>query len=171
MRRIGELYRIEAELRSLPAEARLIGRQERSASLITDMRAWLAHHRARIAGKSPLGEALARKILGWLCVFLTYGRIEVDNNAVERTIRPIALNHKNALFAGHDAERRTGRSSPRPLRLVSSTALIRGTTQDEQATEVCCRPHTDEAPYRTDTVAVSVGPSNIWKMTPRFSKW
>ena len=26
-----------------------------------------------------------------------------DNNPVERTIRPIALNRKNALFAGHDA--------------------------------------------------------------------
>lgn len=34
---------------------------------------------------------------------LTDGRIEFDNNAVERTIRPIALNRKNALFAGHDA--------------------------------------------------------------------
>jgi transposase len=35
--------------------------------------------------------------------FLTDGRIEIDNNTVERTIRPIALNRKNALFAGHDA--------------------------------------------------------------------
>ena len=34
---------------------------------------------------------------------LTAGRIEVDNNPVERTIRPIALNRKSALFAGHDA--------------------------------------------------------------------
>ena len=25
-----------------------------------------------------------------------------DNNTVERSIRPIALNRKNALFAGHD---------------------------------------------------------------------
>jgi len=35
--------------------------------------------------------------------FLTDGRVEIDNNTVERTIRPIALNRKNALFAGHDA--------------------------------------------------------------------
>ncbi|WP_340252206.1 transposase domain-containing protein, partial [Sulfitobacter pontiacus] len=35
--------------------------------------------------------------------FLDDGRIELDSNAVERTIRPIALNRKNALFAGHDA--------------------------------------------------------------------
>ena len=35
-------------------------------------------------------------------LFLTDGRIELDSNAVERTIRPIALNRTNALFAGHD---------------------------------------------------------------------
>ncbi|MBB6510038.1 hypothetical protein F4695_003422 [Rhizobium soli] len=34
---------------------------------------------------------------------LTNGGIEIYNNSVERTIRPIALNRKNALFAGHDA--------------------------------------------------------------------
>jgi transposase len=27
----------------------------------------------------------------------------MDSNAVERTIRPIALQRKNTLFAGHDA--------------------------------------------------------------------
>jgi len=38
-----------------------------------------------------------------LILFLTDGRIEMDSNAVERTIRPIALQRKNALFAGNDA--------------------------------------------------------------------
>ena len=37
-----------------------------------------------------------------LCLFLEDGRVEIDNNAVERTIRPLALNRKNALFAGSD---------------------------------------------------------------------
>ena len=37
-----------------------------------------------------------------LILFLTDGRIEIDNNTVERTIRPIALSRKNALFAGHE---------------------------------------------------------------------
>lgn len=105
VKRIGELYRIEAELRGLDAEARLAGRQERSTPLIADMRNWLNRHRAGVAGKSPLGEALAYIAKYWdgLSVFLTDGRIEIDNNIVERTIRPIALNRKNALFAGHDA--------------------------------------------------------------------
>lgn len=53
---------------------------------------------------APCREALAYIAKYWgLCIFLTNGRIEIDNNSVERTIRPIALNRKNALFAGHDA--------------------------------------------------------------------
>ena len=106
MKRIGELYRIEAELHGLDADTRLTGRQARSTPLITVMRASLTHHCARVvAGKSPLSEALAYIAKFWdgLCIFLTDGRIEIDNNSVERTIRPIALNRKNALFAGHDA--------------------------------------------------------------------
>ncbi|WP_273727817.1 IS66 family transposase [Brucella gallinifaecis] len=105
VKRIGELYRIEAELRGLDQEARLAGRQEQSAPVIADMQTWLLHHRARIATKSPLGAALAYIAKYWdgLKLFLTEGRIEIDNNTVERTIRPIALNRKNALFAGHDA--------------------------------------------------------------------
>jgi len=58
-----------------------------------------------VATKSPLGEALAYIAKYWdgSKLFLSDGRIEIDNNNVERTIRPIALNRKNALFAGHDA--------------------------------------------------------------------
>jgi transposase len=105
VKRIGELYRIEAELRGLEPEARLVGRLERSAPLIAAMHIWLVYHRARVAAKSPFGEALAyiAKYWGGLKLFLTNGRIEIDNNSVERTIRPIALNRKNSLFAGHDA--------------------------------------------------------------------
>ncbi|MGX0905098.1 hypothetical protein ACSSV8_003692 [Roseovarius sp. MBR-79] len=44
------------------------------------------------------------KILGPpLIVFRDDGRVELDSNSVERAIQPIALNRKNALFAGHDA--------------------------------------------------------------------
>lgn len=104
VKRIGGLYCIETEMRGLDADARLAARQAQSTPLIEDMRAWLGHHRSRVAGKSPLGEALAYVAKYWdgLCVFLTDGRIEIDNNTVERTMRPIALNRKNALFAGHD---------------------------------------------------------------------
>ena len=105
LKQITALYRIEKDIRGLTSEARLAARQDRSAPLIAAFEAWLTTNRARLSAKAPLGEALKYIAKYWdgLCLFLTDGRIEMDSNAVERTIRPIALNRKNALFAGHDA--------------------------------------------------------------------
>lgn len=52
-----------------------------------------------------MGEALAyiAKYRDGLGRFLIDGHLEIDTNNVKRTIRPIALNRENALFAGHDA--------------------------------------------------------------------
>ena len=101
---IRDLYAIEAEIRGSDPEARLSVRQDRSAPILGRLDDWLVHHRTRASAKSPLGEALAyiAKYRDGLGRFLTDGRVEIDNNTVERTIRPIALNRKNALFAGHD---------------------------------------------------------------------
>ena len=54
--------------------------------------------------KSTIAEAIRYGLGRWegLVRFLDDGRIEVDSNVVERTIRPIALTRKNALFAGSD---------------------------------------------------------------------
>lgn len=102
---IRELYAIEADIRGSAPATRLAARQERSAPILARIDAWLSHHRARASAKSPLGEALAyiARYRDGLGRFLTDGRVELDSNTVERTIRPIALNRKNALFAGHDA--------------------------------------------------------------------
>ena len=105
LKQIAALYRIERNIRGQKPEARLATRQARSKPIIDEFETWLATHRARVSAKSPLGEALKYIAKYWdgLTRFLTDGRIEIDSNAVERTIRPIALNRKNALFAGHDA--------------------------------------------------------------------
>ena len=99
------LYAIEADIRGNDPATRLAARQQRSAPILARIDDWLHYHRARASAKSPLGQALAyiAKYREGLGRFLTDGRIELDSNAVERTIRPIALNRKNALFAGHDA--------------------------------------------------------------------
>lgn len=105
LRQIAELYLIEKEARGLPPQERLAVRQDRSLPKIDDFEQWLQLNRGRVSAKSPLGEALKYITKYWdgLILFLSDGRIEMDSNAVERTIRPIALNRKNALFAGHDA--------------------------------------------------------------------
>ncbi|WP_280141891.1 transposase [Pseudovibrio sp. Tun.PSC04-5.I4] len=89
----------------LSGRLRLVARQKHSRALIESFEEWLNNHRAKVSRKSPLGEALSYIAKYWngLIRFLDDGRIELDNNSVERTIRPITLNRKNALFAGHDA--------------------------------------------------------------------
>ena len=104
LRRIAELYVIEAEIRGSTPERRLAERQARSAPLVQAFGDWLKQQRARVSPKSRLGEKLAYIARHWdgLQLFLADGRVEMDSNAVENLARPIALNRKNALFAGHD---------------------------------------------------------------------
>ena len=104
LRRIAELYAIEAGIRGSPPEQRLVERQARSAPLVEAFGEWLKQQRARISPKARLGEKLAYIARHWdgLRLFLADGRVEIDSNAVENLARPIALTRKNALFAGHD---------------------------------------------------------------------
>jgi transposase len=74
-----------------------------------DFEIWLKTQRSRISAKLRLCEKLSyiAKYMGGLKLFLDDGSVEMDSNIVERAIRPIALNRKNALFAGHDEGGRT----------------------------------------------------------------
>lgn len=58
-----------------------------------------------MSAASDLAKAIRYALRHWtgLTVFLEDDRIEMDTNVVERAIRPIALNRKNALFAGNDS--------------------------------------------------------------------
>ena len=104
LRRISQFYDVEEEIRGLPPVERLRVRQEKTKPLMDDFEVWLKTNRARVSGKSRLGEKLSYIAKYWdgLQVFLSDGTVEIDSNTVERKIRPIALNRKNALFAGHD---------------------------------------------------------------------
>jgi transposase len=104
LRRIGELYAIEAEIRGRPAEERRAVRQERSTPLVEALHAWLTLQLGRVSGRSTLAEAIRYALRHWqgLVLFLEDGRLELDTNVIERAIRPIALGRKNALFAGSD---------------------------------------------------------------------
>lgn len=65
---------------------------------------WLEQQLARVSAKASIAEEIRYGLNHWdgLTRFLDDGRIELDTNIVERGIRPIVLNRKNALFAGHD---------------------------------------------------------------------
>jgi transposase len=104
LRRIAEIYKVEADIRGCAPGQRLSARRARTADLVAAFGDWLQEQRLRVSAKSRLGEKLAYIHRHWdgLQTFLHDGRVEIDSNGVENLIRPIALNRKNALFAGHD---------------------------------------------------------------------
>jgi transposase len=102
--RIAKLYAVESDIRGKSADERRDIRREKSRPLLDDLQPWLRAKLELISQKTKLAEAIRYTLSRWqgLAHFVDDGRIEIDSNAVERSIRPIALNRKNALFAGSD---------------------------------------------------------------------
>jgi transposase len=104
LERIAAFYAIEKTIRGRSADERCAVRQEKSKPLVLALKTWLDEQLARVSARSVIAEAIRYGSNHWggLTRFLEDGRIELDTNSVERGMRPIALNRKNALFAGHD---------------------------------------------------------------------
>ena len=102
--RIARLYAIEQDIRGRSPDQRRAARQELSAPVVADLRKLLDASLARSNRKSKLADAIRNALTRWtgLSRFLDDGRIEIDSNTVERSIRPLPLNRKNALFVGSD---------------------------------------------------------------------
>jgi transposase len=104
LKHIAGFYAIEKDIRGRSADERRAVRQQKARPLIDAFEVWLRAKLALISQKGKLAEAIRYALSRWegLTRFIDDGRIELDNNTVERSIRPIALNRKNALFAGSD---------------------------------------------------------------------
>lgn len=104
LRRIADLYALEKGLRGCSAEARRKERQDRARPLVDTLKRWLEEELLRVPPRGGVAEAIRYALARWpaLTLFLEDGRVELDNNPVERAIRPVALGRKNHLFAGSD---------------------------------------------------------------------
>jgi transposase len=102
--RIAALYAVEAAIRGESADERRRVRQLRSKPLVEAFKTWLEAKLAIVSSKSTIAAAIRYALSRWdgLVRFLDDGRIDIDSNVVERSIRPIALGRKNHLFAGSD---------------------------------------------------------------------
>ena len=101
---IAELYKIEKQAKKLKlnAQERFLLREKKARSTMDKLKAWLDKNIQTILPKSATGAAMAYMIKHWdgLYRYLDNGNIEIDNNAVENLIRPLALGRKNYLFMG-----------------------------------------------------------------------
>lgn len=104
---ISKLYKVESEAdeAKLTAEQRKEKRVKESYPVILVFEKWMKDTYPTVLPKSRIGQAIeyAFALLPRLSRYVNDGRISIDNNPVERAIRPLALGRKNWLFCGNDA--------------------------------------------------------------------
>ena len=85
-------------------------RQQEAIPILEALGKWMQQTYMEVLPKSAIGKALAYSIERWqqLMIYTTDGKLNIDNNPVERAIRPVAIGRKNYMFAGsHEAAQRS----------------------------------------------------------------
>jgi hypothetical protein len=100
LKRIGELYGVENEIRGRSPDQRTEVRQARSVPLITGLHEWMQHTLRRVSRKSDIAGAISYALGRWpaLLRYCDDGLLEIDNNAAERALRAVAIGRKNYLL-------------------------------------------------------------------------
>ena len=113
LRRIADLYVIEARGRDMTVDERTHLRQEHAQPLLQSMHDWLLQTRVTVANGGGTAKAIDYSLKRWAALsrYATAGNLPIDNNPVENVIRPIALGRnypqsiiRQGLYApGHEA--------------------------------------------------------------------
>ena len=95
------LYKVEHQIEDLPDQERYARRQELSTPILAEFHAWLKKMRPKVPPKSKFGEAIKYCLNHWdgLNGYLLDGRLEIDNNRSERSIKSFVLGRKAWLFS------------------------------------------------------------------------
>ena len=101
---IQKIYKIEEEIRGSPAETRHQARQNYSKELVQELFVFWKKAYGKLPKKSRTAKAIQYAFNNEeaLLRFLDNGKIEIDNNAAERSLRSVAIGRKNWTFAGSD---------------------------------------------------------------------
>ena len=113
LQQIQKLYAIERSCSEQAMNENQIKevRQQQAIPILDALGTWIKEQYAQVLQRGDIGEALAYSIKRWdrLMIYTQDGRLQIDNNPVENSIRPVALGRKNYLFAGsHEAAKRSG---------------------------------------------------------------
>ena len=104
IKEVQKLYAIERRAReeNLSATATAQLRAAEALPLLESLKGWMEHNYQQVLPKSKIGKAIAYSLPRWsrLSLYITDGRLQLDNNTIENAMRPVALGRKNFLFAG-----------------------------------------------------------------------
>ncbi|GAC1438296.1 MAG: IS66-like element ISEc8 family transposase [Terriglobales bacterium] len=137
LQRIGALYGIEEQIRGRPPEQRREVRQEQAKPLLDSLRQWFEEILSKLSRKSETTAAIRYALSRWdaLTRYINDGHIEIDNNAAERSLRGVALDRKNYLFAGSD----TGGERAAVIYSLIGSAKLNGLDPEAYLREVLTR--------------------------------
>ena len=119
---IAKLYAIEGQIKALDAPARHAARQEHAKPVAHELHAWLRGERQKLANADTTARAIDYSLGRWraLVHYLDDGNVPIDNNAVENSIRPLALGRRNWLFVGNSE---AGERAANIMSLIESAKL------------------------------------------------
>ena len=105
LRRIGELYAIEAQIRGQPPDERKRIRQLQARPLVDELEIWLRNRLLTLSTQSDMTKAINYMLNQWraLIYYCDDGVAEIDNNIAENALRGCCLGRKNFLFLGADS--------------------------------------------------------------------
>jgi transposase len=105
LRRIGELYAIEAQIRGLLPDERQRIRQQQARPLLDSLEKWLRERLLTLSTQSDTTKAINYILNQWqaLAYYCDDGVAEIDNNIAENALRGCCLGRKNFLFLGADS--------------------------------------------------------------------
>lgn len=157
LREVQKLYRIEKRLREDSALDRTELRQKESAPIMADIKILLLDANGAYLPKSLTKKAINYTLQLWdkLSLFLDHPEVEIDNNLVENSIRPIAIGKKNWLFFGSKS---AGQKSAIIYSLIETCRKI-DINPDEYLQSVM-----EQLPTMTNMTAANYTPS-MWKQT------
>lgn len=151
---ISRLYELERATKNAAAESRQKLRIEHAAPLLDDLKPWLDAE--EFLPKSLIGKAATYTLNQWEALnrYLEDGDLSIDNNAAERSMKPVAIGRKNWLFVGSPS---AGRRAAILMSLIASckanhvepwawlrdilTELPRGTTPDSLLPDLWLQAH------------------------------
>ena len=102
---IARLYRFESNWKDITADQRTELRQRHAKPIFDRLQDLLQDLTARMLPQHDIQKALKYAInqRDAMALYLTDGRLRIDNNLIEGRIRPVAIGRKNYLFAGSHA--------------------------------------------------------------------
>jgi transposase len=122
IKRIGWIYHVEGQFEGMDAQQRLVAREQLTRALWKELHVWLKLERRRVPDGSSIAAAIDYSLNAWdaLTRHLEDGAVPIDNNFIERQIKPWAMGRRAWLFCGSEL---AGQRAAIVMSLVQSAKL------------------------------------------------